>query len=45
MNNINKIKISLNNPKAWLFKIMSYQPVPQLERIKELIRLAIKDGR
>lgn len=44
MNN-DKIKINLNNPKAWLFKIMGYEPVSPLERCKYLIQLAIKDGR
>ena len=34
-----------NNPKAWLFQIFGYKPVSQLERIRELTRLAIKDGR
>lgn len=42
---MNKIKISSDNQKAWLLQIMGYEPVPQLERIKELIQLAIKDGR
>ena len=37
--------LSENNPKAWLFQIFGYKPVSQIERIKELIRLAIKDGR
>lgn len=42
---MNKIKIGSDNPKAWLFQIFGYKPVSQLERIRELTRLAIKDGR
>lgn len=37
--------VSKNNPKAWLFKIFGFKPVSQVERIKELIRLAKRDGR
>lgn len=40
-----KKNVNQNNHKAWLFKIMGYQPVPPLERCKYLIQLAIKDGR
>lgn len=43
---MNKNKtVSKNNRKAWLFKIFGFKPVSQIERIKELIRLAKRDGR
>lgn len=40
-----KNKINTNNPKAWLYKIMGYEPVDSYKRMMKLIQLAIKDGR
>lgn len=37
--------VNQNNHKAWLFKIMGYQPVTPLDSCKYLIQLAIRDGR